>query len=262
MQDLRVTLAQVDLLWQQPAANRARFEQLLAPLAGETDLVVLPEMFTTGFTMSPETVAEPEQGETVAWMRDVAQHLNAAVTGSVATRQTNGAYCNRLVWMQADGQYAEYDKRHLFRMANEHRHYAAGNRRLMVELKGWRLCPLVCYDLRFPAWSRNAVDIEQGYDVLIYVANWPERRRYAWQSLLPARAIENLSYCIGVNRVGVDGNEIAYAGDSAALDFMGRPLVESSEAEHVTTLKLNYAALKQFRYKFPAYLDADRFELR
>jgi predicted amidohydrolase len=229
-------------------------------LAGRTDLIVLPEMFTTGFTMEPEAVAEPANGPTVAWMREQAAKLGAVITGSIATRDGDGYY-NRLVWMRPDGTHETYDKRHLFRMAREHDHYSPGTRRLVVELKGWKILPLVCYDLRFPVWSRNKIGADGGYDVLLYVANWPERRRYPWQTLLKARAIENLSYCIGVNRVGKDGTGINYTGDSAAIDYLGQPMTAPSEQEFVTTVALEKAALDEFRAKFPAHLDADEFQL-
>lgn len=258
---LRVTLAQSDLAWHDPDANRTRFAALLEPLAGRTDLVVLPEMFTTGFTMAASSVAEPADGPTVDWMRAMAAKLQAVVTGSIATEQ-GGKHFNRLVWMRPDGSCATYDKRHLFRMAQEDEHYAAGQSRLVVDLNGWKICPLVCYDLRFPVWSRNRIGREAQYDVLVYVANWPDRRRYAWQTLLRARAIENLSYCVGVNRVGHDGNDIAYKGDSAVLDFLGQPITPASESELVHTVELDHVALQTFRSKFPAYLDADDFELR
>jgi predicted amidohydrolase len=256
---LKVSLIQTDLAWHDAAANRGRFDHLVAPLAGQTDLVVLPEMFSTGFTMAAAQVAEPVEGPTTQWMRALSKRLDAVITGSVVT-QDGDRYFNRLIWMRPDGSHSTYDKRHLFRMALEHKHYASGSKRLVVELKGWRICPLVCYDLRFPVWSRHSAT--HAYDVLLYVANWPERRRYAWQTLLKARAIENLSYCIGVNRVGTDGLDVAYTGDSAALDFMGQPLIPDLAGESVQTVTLDYAALKAFRAKFPAHMDADEFGLK
>ena len=258
---LRVTLVQAGLAWHDPDANRRRFEQLLLPLASCTDLVVLPEMFTTGFTMAATSVAEPAAGPTVDWLRMMAARMNAVVTGSVATQDGN-AHFNRLIWMRPGGTHESYDKRHLFRMAHEHEHYSAGTRRLLVDLGGWKICPMVCYDLRFPVWSRNRIGTATGYDVLVYVANWPERRRHAWQTLLRARAIENLSYCIGVNRVGKDGNEVSYTGDSAAIDFLGQPMTSAVESESVQTVTLERASLDTFRSKFPAHLDADEFSLR
>jgi predicted amidohydrolase len=260
MNTLRVSLVQADLAWHDAAANRRKFESLLAPLAGQSDLIVLPEMFTTGFTMEAEAVAEIANGPSVDWMREQAAKLGAVITGSIATRDGHG-YFNRLTWMRPDGTSESYDKRHLFRMAREQDHYQAGTRRAIVELKGWKVLPLVCYDLRFPVWSRNRIGSEDAYDLLLYVANWPERRRYAWQTLIRARAIENLSYCVAVNRVGTDGGGFDYAGDSAALDFMGQPLTEGVEGEFVRTVALDGRALETFRAKFPAHLDADDFTL-
>jgi len=258
---LRVTAIQSDLAWHDAPANRQRFEKLLQPLAGLTDLIVLPEMFTTGFTMAAEQVAESANGPTVDWLRKMAASANATITGSIVTQEDNH-YFNRLIWMRPDGTHASYDKRHLFRMAQEHQHFAAGHERIVVDIDGWKICPLVCYDLRFPVWSRNRLGTAGGYDVLIYVANWPERRRYAWQTLLRARAIENLSYCVGVNRVGRDGQGIDYKGDSAVIDFLGQPLTEASEDEFVATVPLERAALDSFRAKFPAHLDADAFDVK
>ncbi|MBL8271155.1 amidohydrolase [Steroidobacter sp.] len=260
MSTLNVTLIQTELVWHDPEANRRRLQQRFATLAGQTDLIVLPEMFTTGFTMQPESVAEPADGPTVAWLREQAAAVGAVITGSVATK--DGAnYYNRLIWMRPDGTYQSYDKRHLFRMAHEQDHYSPGGRRVVVELKGWKILPLVCYDLRFPVWSRNRIGADGGYDVLLYVANWPERRRYPWQTLIKARAIENLSYCIAVNRVGKDGTGVNYTGDSAAIDFLGQSMTEPSEQELVATVTLDRAALDGFRASFPAHLDADEFQL-
>lgn len=259
--DLRVTLVQADLVWHDAAANRDRLARLLEPLVGTTDLVVLPEMFTSGFSMQPELIAEPTQGPTIAWMRELANHLQATLTGSIATRDGE-RFVNRMIWMTPDGTQRHYDKRHLFRMAKEHEHYAAGQERLVVMLHGWRVRPMVCYDLRFPVWSRNAIGTEQEYDLLVYVANWPARRRHAWRTLLRARAIENLSYCVGVNRVGVDGKNIDYCGDSVAVDYLGVPLSSESELPLVQTVTLSKAALVEHRTRFPAHLDADEFELQ
>jgi predicted amidohydrolase len=255
VRDLNVTLVQQPLAWQDAGANRARFGELLAPLAGRTDLVVLPEMFTTGFSMQAAELAEPMDGASVQWLRTTAARLGAVVTGSVIV--ADDGYRNRLVWARPDGTLAAYDKRHLFRMAREHEHYTAGERRVVVELHGWRVLPLVCYDLRFPVWSRSRDD----YDLALYVANWPAARRHAWSALLPARAIENLCYVVGVNRVGVDGAGIEYAGDSVVLDPLGRPLAELGAAAAVTQVTLSAAALQEHRRRFPAHLDADAFRL-
>ncbi|HEX7416425.1 MAG TPA: amidohydrolase, partial [Steroidobacteraceae bacterium] len=220
---LRVTLIQTALHWQEPAANRADFTSHLAPLAGATDLIVLPEMFTTGFSMSAEQLAEPADGATSAWLREQARALSAAVTGSLIVSEA-GQFYNRLLWATPDGRIAHYDKRHLFRMGREHEHFAGGAAPLLVEWRGWRICPLVCYDLRFPVWSRRRPALD--YDLLLYVANWPAARRYAWSQLLKARAIENQAYVVGINRIGDDGQGISHAGESAVLDFLGIPLAE------------------------------------
>ena len=264
MDDLRVSLVQGDTAWHDPAANRKRYGALVAPLAGQTDLVVLPETFTSGFSNEALTDAEGMDGPTVAWIRDQARCLGAVVTGSVQIREDDGVY-NRLLWATPEGGLHTYDKRHLFRMAREHERYAAGRDRITVELKGWRVCPLVCYDLRFPVFIRNRFGVEApdrfDYDLLLFVANWPSPRRYAWQTLLRARAIENLCNVVGVNRVGTDGNGIGYSGDSVALDFLGQPLVELDDQVRVATATFSAQALAAYRERFPAQLDADRFEL-
>lgn len=260
MSNIDVTLVQADLAWHDPDANRRRLQESLATLAGRTDLVVLPEMFTTGFTMDAKSIAEDADGPTVQWMREQASKLGAVITGSIATK-AGESYYNRLVWMRPDGTHESYDKRHLFRMAHEQDHYSAGTRRLIVELKGWKVLPLVCYDLRFPVWSRNRIGGDGEYDVLVYVANWPQRRRHAWQTLIQARAIENLSYCVAVNRVGTDDNGVVYTGDSAAIDYLGQLMTQPSEQPFVATVTLEKAALDGFRAKFPAHLDADDFHL-
>lgn len=253
---LRVTLVQTELAWQAPATNRRALAAHFRGLIGHTDLIVLPEMFSTGFSMDAEGLAETMDGPTVGWLREEAAATGCVITGSLIVR--DGEHCyNRLVWARPDGSLEHYDKRHLFRMANEQRHYAPGTRRLIVDLKGWRLCPLICYDLRFPVWSRNWGD----YDVLLYVANWPQRRAHAWSTLLKARAIENLSYVVGVNRIGKDGNGATYAGDSVALDFLGQLLSSEGGGDRVETAVLDLDSLQAYRNSFPAHLDADRFEI-
>ena len=254
--NLRVTMIQADLAWQDPATNRRNLAAHFRGLAGHTDLIVLPEMFTTGFSMAADSLAETMAGATVGWLREEAAAIGCAITGSLIVEE-NGRHYNRLVWATPDGNLAHYDKRHLFRMAREQEHYAAGRRRLVVELKGWRLCPLVCYDLRFPVWSRSRGD----YDVLLYVANWPARRRAAWSALLRARAIENVCYVVGVSRVGKDGNGASYSGDSIALDFLGQVLGGDRDGEFVETVVLDRESLASFRRDFPVHLDADDFEL-
>lgn len=256
MQDLTVTLVQADLAWRDAAANRARLDALLDGIAAPGDLVVLPEMFATGFTMAPEAVAEPMDGPTVAWMAATARRLGRTLCGSLAVRD-GATFRNRLVWMPPSGAAATYDKRHLFRMAGEHRHYAPGSERLVVAINGWRVCPLVCYDLRFPVWSRGA----NAFDLQLFVANWPAARRGAWRALLPARAVENQCYAVGVNRVGVDGNGVRYAGDSLAADPLGGLLADLGAEERALTVRLEGAPLERYRDKFPAWQDADRFRL-
>jgi omega-amidase len=254
----RVSVVQQPLVWQDAAANRAHFEQVLAPLAGQTDLVVLPEMFTTGFTMKPEIHAEASNGATRAWLLAQARALDAAVGGSVAVSD-QGRYYNRFMIALPQGLTYWYDKRHLFRMGGEHRHYSAGSHALIVEWRGARLCPLVCYDLRFPVWSRRRPELE--YDIVIYTANWPAARRFAWSALLRARAIENQAFCVGVNRVDDDGDGVAHAGDSVVNDFTGQPLLELHEKAQVATVPLDLGALAAWRDRFPAQLDADAFSL-
>jgi omega-amidase len=255
---LRVSLVQQSLLWQDAPGNRHHFQRLLAPLAGKTDLVVLPETFTTGFSMEVERLGEPAAGDSVQWMKRQAAALDAAVTGSVIT-QDGGRYYNRLLWVTPDQQVRHYDKRHLFRMGAEHEHFTAGRQAWSVAWRGLRVCPLVCYDLRFPVYSRRRADLD--YDLLLYVANWPAPRADAWRALLPARAIENQAYVVGVNRIGIDGMNVSYAGDSMALDFRGRSLAQAGERPGVISVELTSEPLEAFREKFPAHLDADRFGL-
>ncbi|MDE2136437.1 MAG: amidohydrolase [Gammaproteobacteria bacterium] len=259
MSRLRVTLVQQPLVWGDPAANRARFAALLAPLAGSTDLVVLPETFTTGFSMEVGRLAEPAAGRTTVWLADLAAELDAAITGSVITAD-GGRYYNRLLWAEPGGTPPRhYDKRHLFRMGGEHQHFTPGAAAWTVHWRGFHVCPLVCYDLRFPVFSRRRAGLD--YELLVYVANWPAPRAHAWRTLLAARAIENQAYVVGVNRAGPDGRGIAHSGDSAALDFLGQPLIEAGGEPAVLTVELDAGRLAAFREKFPAHLDADRFTL-
>lgn len=264
MDNLRISLVQGDTRWHDPAGNRAYYAGLMAPLRGLTDLVVLPETFTSGFSNDAIGNAETMDGPTVAWMRAQAAALDAAVTGSVQLRVGDQVF-NRLLWATPDGGLAWYDKRHLFRYAGEHKRYSPGRDRLTVTWKGWRICPLVCYDLRFPVFARNRHDVEQpgglDFDLQLFVANWPAARTYAWQTLLRARAIENLCYVAGLNRVGRDGNGIAYSGDSLVLDMRGQPLSSFTDVEAVSTTTLQASALAEHRQAFPAMLDADRFTL-
>ncbi|MCC9168785.1 amidohydrolase [Pontibacter harenae] len=255
--DLRVTIVQTALHWQDAAQNRRMFSEKLSAAAPATDLIVLPEMFTTGFSMNAAELAEAPEGETLQWMQQTAQQHNAVVTGSVIVKEADNFY-NRLLWVRPDGTFEKYDKRHLFRMAKEHHTYTAGKEKLLVELKGWQVCPLVCYDLRFPVWSRNK---SNAYDLSIYVANWPKVRSIAWRSLLQARAIENVAYVIGVNRVGTDGNNHPYSGDSAIIHPKGHRLLDTVEQEGIHTLTLSKKELVEFREAFPAHLDADDFTI-
>ncbi|WP_192822068.1 amidohydrolase [Rufibacter sp. LB8] len=256
MTDLRVSLIQADLKWHDAAANRALFEEKIQQLPA-TDLVVLPEMFTTGFSMDAPALAEEMDGPTVTWLKQVAQQTQAVVMGSAIIKD-QGNYYNRLLWVRPDGSLETYDKRHLFRMAGECEAYTPGNQKLIVELNGWKICPLVCYDLRFPVWARNT---PLHYDVLIYIASWPNKRRLAWQTLLRARAIENLAFCLGVNRVGTDANGHLYAGDTAAYNLLGEELYHSEHEEAFTTITLSRAHLEETRKKLPWDVDADAFTI-
>lgn len=270
LQDLRVSLVQGDTRWHDPAGNREYYGRLVAPLHGASDLVLLPETFTSGFSNEAIHQAEGMDGPTVAWIVEQARKLDAAVCGSVQLRLGEGegvrpGVYNRLLFAMPDGTLQHYDKRHLFRYAGEHERYAPGDARLVLDWRGWRICPLVCYDLRFPVFSRNRYDVERpgapDYDLLLYVANWPSPRAYAWRTLLRARAIENLCYVAGLNRVGTDGNGHHYAGESAVIDFLGEPSSECADAEVVVTATLRAERLAAHRERFPAMLDADRFRL-
>ncbi|MBX9757084.1 MAG: amidohydrolase [Pseudomonadaceae bacterium] len=255
--DLKLALIQTTLVWQNPAANRAHFESLFAQ-AQCADLIVLPEMFSTGFSMQSAELAEAEDGPTTQWLREQAQRLDAVLTGSLIIQAADGSYRNRLLWARPDGSLAYYDKRHLFRMAGEHQHYRAGEQQVVLEVKGWQVRPLICYDLRFPIWSRDGQDT----DLLLYTANWPALRRQHWNRLLPARAIENLCYVAAVNRIGEDGKGFAYSGDSQVLDFQGDSLLAVEAADGVFRVTLKAAELAAYRERFPAYLDADDFQLK
>ena len=258
MRDLRVTIVQSMLHWEDAGANRDMFAEKLNVLKGSTDLVVLPEMFTTGFTMRSAELAEQADGPTVQWMRERARTLGAALYGSVVILD-EGLYKNRGLFVAPDGQVTIYDKRHLFRFANEDEYYSPGRERVVVEWRGWRLLLQVCFDLRFPVFSRNRGDL----DAILYVANWPEARKYPWSQLLIARAIENQCYVVGLNRVGMDGKGIHYSGDSVVLDARGEVLAAIGlNTEGISTADLAAGALKDFREKFPVQLDADEFELK
>ncbi len=264
MNNLRISLVQGATLWHDPAGNREYYGELISSLRGLTDLVVLPETFTSGFSNEAIGDAETMDGASVAWIRERASALDAAVTGSVQIREGDKVF-NRMLFATPDGGLHTYDKRHLFRYAGEHERYAPGSERLTVEWKGWRICPLVCYDLRFPVFSRNRFNVERenapDYDLALYVANWPAARAYAWKTLLRARAIENLCYVAGVNRVGTDGNQLAYSGDTSVIDFVGDALSECTDSEMTTTTTLLGAELLAHRERFPAMLDSDDFTI-
>ena len=254
--DLKITIVQADLSWEDKKGNLLHFDQLLQQV-DSTDLILLPEMFSTGFTMNT-SLAEDMIGESVAWMKTKAKEKNAAIAGSIIISEGNKVY-NRLVWMNPDGTQLQYDKRHLFRMGNEHHHFTAGNKKIFPEIKGWRICPLICYDLRFPVWSRN---VSPYYDLLIYVANWPKVRSQAWKSLLVARALENQCVVAGINRVGKDGNEIEHSGDSCVIDARGNIISGIQPGEEKTeNVVLSAADLDHFRRTFPVLEDADDFKL-
>ncbi len=255
-ESLSITIIQPLMAWEDKGANLAHYESLIAANGDKKEIVVLPEMFSTGFSMAPERLAEGMDGATVAWMRRIAASYRIILTGSLII-EDEGRYYNRLVWMQPDGMHYHYDKRHLFGFAGEDAHYKPGDRRLVVSVKGWKICPIVCYDLRFPVWARNIADAP--YDVLLVVANWPERRSLAWKTLLQARAIENQCYAIGVNRVGEDGKGIRYSGDSSVFGPLGEPLWQQHSAEAVHTAVLSRADLDAARSQFPFLRDGDRF---
>lgn len=257
LEDLNITLVQADLVWQDPEANKAYFDTVFEQVKG-TDLVVLPEMFSTGFSMDAETLAESEDGQTIQWLRQSAIQLQAVITGSLIIRTNENEYYNRLFWARPDGTMVHYDKRHLFRMANEHLHYSAGNYQLLTEYKGWKIRPLICYDLRFPVWSRDA----HNTDLILYVANWPAARRQHWNRLLPARAIENLCYSVGVNRVGTDGKGYPYSGDSQVFDYSGNLLLNCEDKVGFFNCTLSGSKLLAYNESFPAFQDADMFELK
>lgn len=256
-QQLHITIIQPDIVWEDREANYRQYEKLLAEDHTKKQIVILPEMFNTGFSMKPELFAETMDGEAVKWMKQTAARHKCILTGSLMVEEA-GNYYNRLIWMLPDGQFYCYDKRHLFAYAGEDKHYTAGDKRLIVSVNGWKICLMVCYDLRFPVWLRNQ---NEEYDLLIIVANWPERRSIAWRSLLTARAIENMSYAIGVNRVGNDGNNIYYSGDSIVLNPLGEIIWEKRDEPAMHKFVLDKEILTETRKQFPFLHDADRFLL-
>lgn len=261
-ESLKITLVQTHLNWENVEANIQHFDTILDDINEHTDVIVLPEMFSTGFSMNT-SFAETMNGASIAWMKAKAAKLNTAICGSLMIHENENFY-NKFVWMNADGSMNTYNKRHCFRMANEHDYFTPGNEKIIINYKGFNICPMVCYDLRFPVWSRNKViNNEYEYDLLLYVANWPERREYAWQQLLIARAIENQSYVVGVNRVGVDGLNVNYSGHTAAIDMLGQKLTSIPAHQNTTqTITIIKDDLMAYRKQFPAYLDADDFDLK
>lgn len=253
MSDLTLTLIQPEPVWEDISANLELFDRLMAQIQDPTDLILLPEMFTTGFTMNAEKLAQDMAGSGVQWLKETAVRKNADVAGSLIIRE-KGRFFNRLVWAKPDGALFGYDKRHLFRMAGEDRFYAAGEDRLTVQLQGWRFRPFICYDLRFPVWCRNR---QNAYDAAVFVANWPRARSDHWKSLLTARAIENQCYVVGVNRVGKDGNGLEYSGDSAVIDPAGKRLFQKAGEPVIARLTLSREVLTAYRNAFPAWMDAD-----
>ncbi len=260
MSSLTITLIQTPLFWEDKAANLAMLEKKIFALTEKTELVVLPEMFSTGFSMQPESLAEEMDGETVAWMKKVAATKKIILTGSLIITEA-GHYFNRLMWVLPDGSLGYYDKRHRFAFAGEDEKYTPGNKRLIARVKGWKINLQVCYDLRFPVWARQQTEETTEYDILLYVANWPERRSYAWKTLLTARAIENQCYVIGVNRVGNDGNGIYHSGDSMAIDALGTIVYHKTGEEDIHTIVLEKEPLDNIRNKFPFWKDADSFQI-
>ncbi len=280
MSTLTITTIQSDLRWESKAANLQRFEELINGIGEPTEIVVLPEMFSTGFSMKPDHLAETMDGPTMAWMKTMAAQKRVILTGSIIIEES-GHYFNRLIWMLPTGHYGYYDKRHRFAFAGENEQYTAGHKRLVASVKGWKVLLMVCYDLRFPVWSRQTPELGQApqeraarrteennagvagleYDLLLYVANWPERRSLAWKTLLQARAIENQCYVVGVNRVGMDGNNIYHSGDSMVVDPLGEILYQSSNKETVSTHILKKERLEEVRGRFPFWKDADHFSI-
>ena len=262
MPTLSITTIQSNLIWEEKSANLRLLEEKIATIPEKTEIIVLPEMFSTGFSMRPELLAETMEGETVEWMTRVSAEYGVALTGSIII-DDDGKYFNRLIWMLPNGQYGYYDKRHLFAYAEEDKHYTAGNKRLIASVKGWKINLQVCYDLRFPVWARQQSSGQAPeYDVLIYVANWPERRSHAWKTLLCARAIENQCYVVGVNRVGSDGNNVYHSGNSLVIDPLGQVLYHMADAEDIFTIVLQKEMLEEVRSKFPFWKDADEFRLQ
>ena len=256
---LTFTLIQTNLIWENKEANLVMLQEKILGIKEKTQVVVLPEMFSTGFSMQPHLFAETMEGTTVQWMKKIAADKKIILTGSLMIEE-DGSYFNRLIWMLPTGNYGYYDKRHCFAFANEDKHYKAGNKKMIAQANGWKINLQVCYDLRFPVWARQQKN--EMYDVLLYVANWPTRRSNAWKSLLVARAIENQCYVVAVNRVGNDGNNIEHCGDSMVINPLGEILYHKQNDEDIFTLTLDKTTLEEVRNKFPFWKDADDFMLK
>jgi len=262
MQNLTITIIQAELVWEDIQKNLINFDEKLKNLDEKTDLIILPEMFNTGFSINPKPIAEPPEGKTFRWMQEKSKQHDAAVCGSIIT-EDKGKYYNRFYWVLPDGSCEHYDKKHLFRLGKEWEVFSPGKKRVIIEYMGWKILPLVCYDLRFPVWSKNRLlDQEFEYDLLLYVANWPVVRKYAWKHLLIARALENIAYVAGVNRVGVDGNNMNHSGDSMLIDTKGQ-IIAQAKAYHETliTIYISKTELEDFRRKFRFALDWDEFQV-
>ncbi|WP_320112720.1 amidohydrolase [Draconibacterium orientale] len=254
MENLKITIIQPDIIWEDAKANLEKYSVMLEDIE-QTDVIFLPEMFTTGFSMQPEKLKETMDGASVKWMQQIASDKNAAVVGSLII-EDNGKVYNRAIWAFPEGKIETYDKRHLYSMGQEHLHYAPGKDKLIVEYKGWKFCPQICYDLRFPVFARNLED----YDVVFYMANWPAPRHHVWKNLLISRAIENQAYCFGVNRVGTDGIGLNYWGDSGCISPKGFPEF-MGDSESIQTYNISYSELHDFRQKFPLLNDRDTFSI-
>ena len=253
MRDLKITLIQTEVVWEDINANITLFDEKISAIREKTDLIILPEMFTTGFSMNAGNLSQDMDGPSIRWLREKSQKINADITGSIIIK-FGKKFFNRLFWAKPDGELLTYDKRHLFRFAGEEKVYSAGDKNITVKLHGWKIRPFICYDLRFPAWTRN---IKNRYDIAVFIANWPEKRSMHWKSLLQARAIENQCYVIGVNRVGTDGNGLFYSGDSSIIDPLGKIIFKKHDEECTYTTVLSYHTLKEYRKTFPGWMDAD-----
>ena len=254
---MKVALVQSSIVWEDPKSNRYFYEEKINALTEQVDLIVLPEMFTTGFTMNPSAVAETMQGETMQWLQSLAKAKKCAITGSLIIKEGENLF-NRLVFVFPNGELQFYDKRHLFTLAGEDKVYTSGKEKLIVDYLGWKICPLVCYDLRFPVFARNT----ENYDLLLYVANWPKPRINAWDILIKARSVENMCYTIGVNRVGLDSNNLEYIGHSQVVDYLGNSILEPQESEAVFIVELNKDKMLETRKKLGFLNDLDSFEIK